>query len=241
MPASELLGEIAGRGPALAVVAHPDDESFGLGALLATVIEAGGEVNVLCLTHGEASTLGRCADLGSLRERELRAAADELGVREVTLCDFPDGALSEVRPAAIDEAVCLNLGDARTLIAFEPGGVMGHPDHRAASASALRVAAAQALPVLEWGLSPSVAEELNATFATTFVALAGDDTADVKVDRAVQLLAVACHPSQVDENAVLSRRLELAGETERVRFRRPRVSGESDRFARFRNTEGSTL
>ena len=41
----------------LAVVAHPDDESFGLGALLAAFVAAGVRVSVLCLTHGEASTL----------------------------------------------------------------------------------------------------------------------------------------------------------------------------------------
>jgi hypothetical protein len=51
----------AGRLPrwdrVLAVVAHPDDESFGLGAVLAAVVGEGAEVGVLCLTHGEASTL----------------------------------------------------------------------------------------------------------------------------------------------------------------------------------------
>jgi LmbE family N-acetylglucosaminyl deacetylase len=41
----------------LAVVAHPDDESFGLGALLDGFTGAGASVEVLCLTHGEASTL----------------------------------------------------------------------------------------------------------------------------------------------------------------------------------------
>ena len=39
----------------LAVVAHPDDESFALGALLDRFVTAGAEVSVLCLTHGEAS------------------------------------------------------------------------------------------------------------------------------------------------------------------------------------------
>ena len=37
---------------ALAVIAHPDDESFGLGAVLAALVEAGVGVPVLCLTHG---------------------------------------------------------------------------------------------------------------------------------------------------------------------------------------------
>src|SRR6266487_3011076 len=54
----------------LAVVAHPDDESFGLGGLLDAFHEAGAEITVLCFTHGEASTLrGVPGDL-----RELHAA-----------------------------------------------------------------------------------------------------------------------------------------------------------------------
>src|SRR5674476_1023032 len=60
----------------LAVVAHPDDESFGLGALLDAFARAGAGVEVLCLTHGEASTLhGAPGDLASLRGAELAAAA----------------------------------------------------------------------------------------------------------------------------------------------------------------------
>lgn len=41
---------------ALAVVAHPDDESFGLGAVLGYLVHNGAEVSVLCFTRGEAST-----------------------------------------------------------------------------------------------------------------------------------------------------------------------------------------
>ncbi len=41
----------------LAVVAHPDDESFGLGAVIDALTSAGAAVHVLCFTRGEASTL----------------------------------------------------------------------------------------------------------------------------------------------------------------------------------------
>ena len=46
----------------LAVCAHPDDESFGLGALLATLASGGSAVDVLCFTHGEGSTLRGAGD-----------------------------------------------------------------------------------------------------------------------------------------------------------------------------------
>jgi LmbE family N-acetylglucosaminyl deacetylase len=60
---------------ALAVVAHPDDESFGLGAILSALSTGGAAVRVLCLTHGEASTLGDSVDLAEVRALELRRAA----------------------------------------------------------------------------------------------------------------------------------------------------------------------
>src|SRR5579875_1875275 len=86
----------------LAVVAHPDDESFGLGALLDMLAAGGAAVHVLCYTHGEASTVNETrADLRRAREAELRQAAAELGVASVTLLDYPDGRLAEIRPAEL--------------------------------------------------------------------------------------------------------------------------------------------
>ena len=43
---------------ALAVIAHPDDESFGMGAVLSALVDAGCQLAAVCFTHGEASTLG---------------------------------------------------------------------------------------------------------------------------------------------------------------------------------------
>lgn len=219
--AAGLLGDLVGRGPVLAVVAHPDDESFGLGAVIAELIARGGDVRVLCLTQGEASTLGATADLAAVRLWELTGAADRLGVSEVVLHDFSDGGLGAVATTVVDEVVEGNVRDAVTLLAFESGGVTGHPDHRAASASALRVADRHRLAVLEWGIAPDVAARLNAEFATAFVALDGDGTLDVEVDRAVQLAAIACHRSQADDNPILARRLELQGSVDRIRLRPP--------------------
>src|ERR1035441_8861235 len=49
---------------ALVVIAHPDDESFGLGAVIDQLTAAGAAVHILCFTHGGASTLDQTqADL----------------------------------------------------------------------------------------------------------------------------------------------------------------------------------
>jgi len=56
--------ELPGAISVLAVCAHPDDESFGLGATLAAFAAAGSSTALLCFTHGETSTLG--ADIAEL-------------------------------------------------------------------------------------------------------------------------------------------------------------------------------
>lgn len=213
---------------ALVVIAHPDDESFGLGAVVDHLVAGGTDVRVLCLTHGEASTLGATTDLGQVREAELRSAAAELGVRSVTMLAFADGGLAEVPPAVLDEVVAAHVADAELLVVFEPSGVTGHPDHRAATAAAERVAAVRTLPVLEWGVAPEVAERLNAELGTAFVGLPGDD---LVVDRVRQRRAITRHASQARDNPVLARRLDLQAELERVRVR-PAVPADEGEGAR---------
>jgi LmbE family N-acetylglucosaminyl deacetylase len=100
-------------------------------------------------------------------------------------------------------------------VVFEPAGVTGHPDHRAATAAATRVAARHAVSVLEWGVPPDVARTLNDELATAFVAAEGSD---VEVDRTAQLDAIRCHASQARDNPVLQRRLALQGWRERLRL-----------------------
>jgi LmbE family N-acetylglucosaminyl deacetylase len=201
---------------ALVVVAHPDDETFGLGAVVARIVDEGACVRVLCFTHGEASTLGEGADLARTRARELSCAAAALGVQDVTLLDHADGTLASLPPAELEYAVEHHLGDAEALVVFEPGGVTGHPDHRAATRAALAVATRRELPVLQWGVAPPVAAALNAELGTSFVAFDGED---VVVDRRRQRRAISCHRSQ--DNPVLRRRLQLQGPVDRVRLDHP--------------------
>lgn len=206
----------------LAVVAHPDDESFALGAVLASFAAAGARVSVLCLTRGEASTLhGVAGDLAELRARELADAAEVLGLDAVTLLDHPDGALQDV-PAdrlADDVLRAVRAADADGLVGFDLTGVTGHTDHAAATAAAVRAADRLDLPVLGWTVPRTVAERLQVEYGAPFV---GHDDPDIDVvltvERTLQRRAVACHPSQAVPGSVLWRRLELLGEHEYLRW-----------------------
>ena len=103
---------------ALVVIAHPDDESFGLGAVIDRLTAAGAAVHILCYTHGGASTLNQTrADLHRAREAELRQAAAELGAAGITLLDYPlasgrypggsaRGTTSQLPPPAATQAAC---------------------------------------------------------------------------------------------------------------------------------------
>lgn len=205
----------------LVVVAHPDDESFGLGAVISVMIAEGAKVHVLCFTHGEASTLREHEgdDLGRLREAELEAAAEVLGTDRTTLCSHPDGGLSDISTERLLEDVVDAAHHARPdlLLVFGPSGVTGHPDHRRATEVALRFATAEDVPVLAWVLPVAVAGKLNEQTGAAFVGIAEDNVdLTVKVDRSAQLAAIACHRSQEQDNPVLRRRLELLGDREHL-------------------------
>lgn len=215
-----LPGALAGVS-ALAVVAHPDDETFGLGAVLSAMAAAGSVVRVLCLTAGEASTLGAGGDLAETRRTELASAAEHLGLHGVHLDDFADGGLAAVAEGVLDDAVDRRRNGATVLVTFEPGGVTGHPDHRVASAAAARAAARHGLLLAEWGVAPGVATRLRRELGVPFNALDGPDVIEIAVDRTRQRGAIACHASQSTGNAVLARRLDLQGGAERLRLRRP--------------------
>lgn len=208
----------------LVVCAHPDDESFGLGAVLHAFAAGGADLAVLCFTHGEASTLhGIDGDLGTIRAAELAAASERLGVGRVTLLDHPDGALA-AQPRAALVAHILELATevgADGLLVFDHGGVTGHPDHQAATDAALVAAERRDVPVIAWAIPAHVARALNEEFGTTFV---GRDESEcqvaLEVDRTAQLDAIDCHASQSTDNPVLRRRLELQQGTEWLRFLR---------------------
>ena len=156
----------------MAVLAHPDDEALGFGGTLARYASEGVETFLVTATRGERGRYrghapGDAAhpgavELGRIRERELRAAAAALGVREVALLDYHDGDLDGASPHEAIDRIAAHIRRVRpdVVMTFGAEGAYGHPDHIAICqfTTAAIVAAAPAHAVaklyyLEWPAS----------------------------------------------------------------------------------------
>jgi LmbE family N-acetylglucosaminyl deacetylase len=136
----------------LAVLAHPDDESLGFGGTLAKYAAEGVETYLVTATRGERGRFGPLGkggdpvEVGRAREAELRTAAVVLGIREVSLLDYPDGAVDQVESTTAIRAVVSHIRRIQpdVVVTFGPEGAYGHPDHIAISqfATAATVCAA---------------------------------------------------------------------------------------------------
>ncbi len=132
----------------LAVLAHPDDESFGIGGTLAFYAWCGAEVHLICATGGEMGDIdpehmNGYTSKAERRKAELNCAAAKLGLASVTMLGYRDsgmpGAESNRHPdalttAPLDEVAAKVTHHIRRLrpqviITFDPIGGYRHPDH----------------------------------------------------------------------------------------------------------------
>jgi LmbE family N-acetylglucosaminyl deacetylase len=121
----------------LAVFAHPDDESMGMGGTLAKYAAEGVDTYLVCATRGERGWFGienqnpgREA-LGRLREKELENAVRELGMKGLSFLDYIDGEVDTVdHSEAIGKLVThIRRAMPQVVVTFPPDGNYGHPDH----------------------------------------------------------------------------------------------------------------
>lgn len=132
----------------LAVLAHPDDESFGLGGTLALYASRGYDTYLICATRGEVGTvdeeyLNGFTDIAELRTQELMRAAKYLGLKNVFFLGYRDSGMPGMEenkhPDAqinhpIDEVAGVVVKYIRELkpdivLTFDPIGGYKHPDH----------------------------------------------------------------------------------------------------------------
>jgi N-acetyl-1-D-myo-inositol-2-amino-2-deoxy-alpha-D-glucopyranoside deacetylase len=141
----------------LAVLAHPDDESFGMGGTLALYASRGVDVHLVCATRGEVGDadpelLKGFDSIAKLRENELRCAAGILGLAGVHFLDYRDSGmpgspdnshLQALAAQPLDEVaanVVCYIRDLKpqVVLTFDPIGGYRHPDHIAIQQATVR-------------------------------------------------------------------------------------------------------
>ena len=126
-------------GTILGVWAHPDDEAYLTGGVMALARQAGQRVVVATATRGEAGTsdpdVWPPRRLARVREAELHASLAALGVTEHHLLGYVDGTLPDQDLGKAIDRVADIMAAVRpdTIITFGPDGLTGHPDHRRVS------------------------------------------------------------------------------------------------------------
>jgi LmbE family N-acetylglucosaminyl deacetylase len=132
----------------LAVFAHPDDESFGIGGTLALYAREGVQVHLICATRGEAGTIPesmaqKTDSVAILREAELRCAGYHLGLADIHFLDYRDsgmkGSPDNEHPNALVNAPTKEVAkkinhliraiQPHVVITHDPKGGYLHPDH----------------------------------------------------------------------------------------------------------------
>jgi N-acetyl-1-D-myo-inositol-2-amino-2-deoxy-alpha-D-glucopyranoside deacetylase len=141
----------------LAVLAHPDDETFGTGGTLALYARRGVKVFLICATRGEVGEVDEeyMQGFNSIADRrvdELRCAVGLLGLTEVIFLDYRDsgmeGSPDNRHPQALTaqpvEEVANKVAEhiqrirPQVLITFDPIGGYWHPDHIAIHQATVR-------------------------------------------------------------------------------------------------------
>lgn len=132
-------------------LAHPDDESFGLGGVISRYAKAGIDVYLICATNGDTGEvspemLKGYDSVGELRLAELECAASTLGLKEVIRFGYRDSGMQgspandapdslwyawQHTPQEVTRRVVETIREIKpqVIITFNRFGAYGHPDH----------------------------------------------------------------------------------------------------------------
>ncbi len=131
--------DIKNLGTILCLGAHPDDETYTAGGILAAAAANGQQVVCITATRGEQGVQDERrwprASLAATREAELASALAVLGVKNHHWLSYKDGCCGDVSSAdAVDALRPLLLRyQPDTILTFGPDGMTGHEDHSAVS------------------------------------------------------------------------------------------------------------
>jgi LmbE family N-acetylglucosaminyl deacetylase len=131
--------DVAELGTVLGIWAHPDDEAYLSGGLMAMARDNGQRVVCVTATRGELGTTDPVAwpprRLAAERTRELARCLEVLGVTEHHWLGYRDGTCDTVPPSDAVAPLCALIEQVApdTVLTFGPDGFTGHPDHQMVS------------------------------------------------------------------------------------------------------------
>ena len=133
--------DIRSLGTIMGIWAHPDDETYLAGGILASAVRNGQNVVCVTATKGEAGSTSDPAKwplekMGEIREGELADALEILGVTNQHYLGCKDGLCIDESPEAVVAQITelINQYKPDTILTFGPEGWSGHPDHQQVSA-----------------------------------------------------------------------------------------------------------
>ena len=149
----------------LACFAHPDDEGFSSGGLLAMLAAGGARVTLVCATNGDVGeisdpSLATPENLWQVRQQELRNAMAVTGIADLRFLNYRDSGMDGTDDNRHPNAYCNSdaaavvdrLADIiretapRIVLTHDPSGGYGHPDHKTMCAHATAAVAGASEP-----------------------------------------------------------------------------------------------
>jgi LmbE family N-acetylglucosaminyl deacetylase len=131
-----LLGVSDELGTILSIWAHPDDETYLCGGLMARAVRNGSRVVCVTATRGELGSPDEKRwppgpPLAAVRTAEMEQALAVLGITEHQWLDYPDGHCVDVPDQQAVNVLTRIMQGVRpdTVLTFGPDGMTGHADH----------------------------------------------------------------------------------------------------------------
>ena len=163
----------------LAVLAHPDDETFGMGGTLALYAQKSADIYLICATRGEAGDVDKqhlegFNSIAELRTHELQCASKALGIKKVFFLNYRDSGMQDSADNTHSNAlVNANLDEVAEKVAhiirelrphvvltFDPVGGYKHPDHIAIHKATVKAFDLAASRDFQDGLNPYQPQKL---------------------------------------------------------------------------------
>jgi len=208
----------------MAVFAHPDDEAYLAGGLMAIAVDAGRRVVCVTATKGELGFPDddprSIEERAAVRELEMKACLQVLGVTEHHWLGHADGGCNLLDDAVPVAQLCELIEAVRpdTVLTFGPDGQTYHPDHMAVSRWTTRAVRADGdrARLLYATMTPEWAEAFGAVVPMDQVMMTDDPPPTVPEDElalwflcdddlaARKVQALRCQASQVEPLVALS-------------------------------------